>query len=91
MEVRDPADGAELLQQEEDHAVVDHAAPVAPGDEVALLGGEVGFVERGRRIGPETLAERRQHQLVQVAVDAVGAHAGFQRERVGAFQLLDAA
>src|SRR5438270_758183 len=43
----------QLLQQKEDHPVVDERAPVAPPHQVALLRGELRLLEHRLRIGEE--------------------------------------
>ena len=54
MEVRGADDGTELLQHEEDRAVLDEPAPVAPPDEILLLVGQSGRSKFGFRILQES-------------------------------------
>src|SRR6476469_6076011 len=56
VQVRHAADRPELLQHEEDDAVVHQAAPVAPADQVALFLGQPGGGETPLRIADECVA-----------------------------------
>src|SRR5260370_2817916 len=71
VQVGDAGDGGELLQHEEDRAVVDQAPPVAAADEVTLLIGQVRLGERGLLIGEEPGAVRGLAHRVQVLVEPV--------------------
>jgi hypothetical protein len=61
-----------------------YSAPGASHDHVALGLAQAGFPEGGFGRGREAFAACRPDQLMQVLVDAIGAHAGFQHERTGA-------
>ena len=70
VQVRHADDGAQLFQHEEADAVADHALPVAPADEVALLGRQPGILERAFGILEKAGPLRRHDQVVQKLVDA---------------------
>src|SRR5438105_674908 len=50
VQVADADDGAELLEHEEDDAVVNHPAPVALSDQILFFVGQAGVGERRFRI-----------------------------------------
>ena len=89
MQVRHARHRAELLEHEEDDAVVQQAAPVAPANQVPLFVGQSGRLEARLGIGHEGFPMRRLDHAVQVVVDPIGPHGDFDRERIRAFELLD--
>src|SRR5690606_18269659 len=90
VQVRRADHRAELLEHEEDHAVLDHCAPITAPHHVALLVREPRFLERRFLILEKTLALLGYHEVVQEAIQAIRANARVERERIGAFELLDA-
>src|SRR5439155_15357298 len=71
VEVRHAANGAKLLQHEEDDAVVHQAAPVAATNQVSFFFGQPRRLETCFRIAQESLAMARLDHPVQVVVGAV--------------------
>src|SRR5438477_3456776 len=90
VEVRHGGNGAKLLEHEEDGAVVHQAAPVASPNQVSLFFGQPSSLETCFRIAKERLSVTRLDHPVQVVVDAERFYAALERERVGAFEPLDA-
>jgi hypothetical protein len=71
VQVRHAHHGAQLLEHEEDRAVVDEAAPVAPADEVALSSVRPAASKLASGSREERLAVRGLDHAMQVIVDAV--------------------
>ncbi len=84
VQVRHAHDGAELLQHEENDAVVDHAAPVAPAHEIALFRRKARLLERGLRIDQEARAMHGLDQPVQEFVQPIRLDASREVERIRA-------
>src|SRR5437762_9555618 len=59
VQVRRPGDRAELLEHEEDHAVVHQGAPIASANQVSLFFGQPGSLETHLRIAKERLSMAR--------------------------------
>src|SRR5450830_855313 len=86
VQVGHPDHRAQFLQHEEDHAVMDQAAPVALAHQGAFLVAQAGLLKCDLGVGQEGLAVRRHDQPMQKAVQAVGLDAAGQVEGVGAAQ-----
>src|SRR5690606_13587046 len=88
VQVRRADDGTELLEHEEEHAVMDHRAPVAAAHHVALRFREARLLERPLRILEKELALLRNDQIVQEAIQPIRANGRLDRERIRPFELL---
>src|SRR5689334_17781989 len=86
VEVRYARHGAELLEHEEDDAVMHEAAPVASSNQVAFFAAEPRRFEARLGIAQESFAMARLDHPVQVVVDPERLHAALERERVGAVE-----
>ncbi len=90
MQVRHAHHRGELLQHEEDRAVLHQRAPVAAADHVALLLGEVVVGEGLLRVIHHHRPVLGDHQVVQELVQPIVADAALEVEGIGAFELFDA-
>jgi len=91
VQVRLADDRGQLLEEEEDDAVVEEASPVTPEDQVALQIGEVVLPHEARLVGAEPRAEGRIDETVEELAHPVALDAPLEREGIGALEGLEPA